>query len=211
MRIHLEKYNPGRKEEFKVIKGELSEALHDTPILSIEHVGSTSIEGLYAKPVIDIDIIVEKENVQKAINALVAVGYTDLGEMGIHGRVALRQPGYGKEDHATGEASKIVTGTPLNMRRNTYVIEKDCLALKNHIDTKRILEQDESLRQEYINVKQTLASKQVADIAEYANGKNAVLEKVLRRAGWTTEDLYEMRNGIRPSSSSLEDDVEKKN
>lgn len=210
MQIYLEEYNPKWKEEFKVIKEGLSEALQGTPFLSIEHVGSTSIEGLSAKPVIDIDIIVDKENVQKAIHALVSVGYTALGDMGIHGRFALRQPGFGKEDTATGEKSKIATGTPLNMRRNTYVIEKDCLALKNHLDIKRVLEQDENLRQEYTKVKQTLASKQVEGIAEYANGKSAVLEKILRIAGWTTEDFHEMRHGTRPSLSTLDEDEGKK-
>lgn len=211
MQIHLEEYNPRWKEEFQVIKDELNIALQNTPVISIEHVGSTSIEGLCAKAVIDIDIIVEKENVQKARNALVSVGYTDLGDMGIHGRYALRQPGFGKDDPATGEKSIIPTNTPLNMRRNTYVIAKDCLALKNHLDVKRILEQDPTLRQEYTRVKKQLASKEVADIGEYANGKSDILLKVLRKAGWTTEDLYEMRHGTRPSLSALEEDGGKKN
>lgn len=210
MQIHLEEHNVEWKEEFNVIKKELKEALHNTPFLSIEHVGSTSIKGLCAKAVIDIDIIVEKEeNIEKVIKALSLVGYTDLGDMGIHGRYALRQPGFGKDDPATGEKAKINTGTPLNMRRNTYVMTKDCLQLKNHLDTKRILEQDENLRKEYTQIKRILASKQVANIGEYANGKSLILEKVLTKAGWLKEDFYEMRHGTRPSLSTLEDVGEK--
>ena len=39
--------------------------------VSIEHVGSTSVEGLAAKPIIDIDVVVEKEDILKAISYLV--------------------------------------------------------------------------------------------------------------------------------------------
>ena len=67
-------------------------ALSEVSYLSIEHVGSTSVPGLAAKPIIDIDIVVERDDVAAAIGALEAIGYESLGEMGITDRWAVRAP-----------------------------------------------------------------------------------------------------------------------
>lgn len=50
-------YDERWKANFETIKNELIEALGDS-IVKIEHVGSTSVEGLSAKPIIDIDVII---------------------------------------------------------------------------------------------------------------------------------------------------------
>jgi len=51
----IEKFNENWIKQFVLIKDVLKENL--SKIISIEHVGSTSIKGMYAKPIIDIDII----------------------------------------------------------------------------------------------------------------------------------------------------------
>jgi len=52
--------------------------------VGIEHVGSTSVEGLWAKPILDIDIIVQSiEDSQKAITLLESVGYRHIGNLGV--------------------------------------------------------------------------------------------------------------------------------
>lgn len=53
MKIQFEKYNPIWKQTFEQIKSELTEAIGFTNP-RIEHIGSTSVEGLSAKPIIDI-------------------------------------------------------------------------------------------------------------------------------------------------------------
>ncbi len=60
MKITFEKYNPSWKKQFESIKNELME---DIGFLNprIEHIGSTSVEGLSAKPIIDIMIGVRSE------------------------------------------------------------------------------------------------------------------------------------------------------
>ena len=67
-------YNEKWKQDFIDIKTELSQALGKIAI-SIEHVGSTSVEGLAAKPIIDIDVVVKNENLTDAISALNKIGY----------------------------------------------------------------------------------------------------------------------------------------
>jgi GrpB-like predicted nucleotidyltransferase (UPF0157 family) len=61
------------------------------------------------------------------------------------------------------------------------------------LDLKRVLLQDEGLRKEYGNVKLELAEKEFVDMDEYCRGKNEVMLKILRKAGWSEEELEEVR------------------
>lgn len=61
MKIQFEKYNPDWKQSFELIKSELTDLI-DFINPNIEHIGSTSVEGLSAKPIIDILIGVKNEN-----------------------------------------------------------------------------------------------------------------------------------------------------
>ncbi len=78
--IEVLPYDKKWKQAFLDIKVELETALGLKPApgalaLSIEHVGSTSVEGLAAKPIIDIDVVVKPEDVEAAIKALAAIAY----------------------------------------------------------------------------------------------------------------------------------------
>ena len=78
-------YDEKWKMEYKKIEDELMKVLKEH-IIAIEHVGSTSVEGLAAKPVIDIDIIIKDYNSYEAIKAkLAGIGYTHEGDNGYQG------------------------------------------------------------------------------------------------------------------------------
>ncbi|KAH6672518.1 putative UPF0157 protein YqkA [Halenospora varia] len=185
MKVVVEPHNPAWLAHFKEIKNNLTTILEGVPIVSIQHVGSTSVPGLPAKPVLDIDIIVTAENVSPAREALVRGGYTDLGDMGIEDRYAFRQPGYQRHEAAYGPGA-----SDRGMRMNTYVVIDGCLALRNHQDVQRVLLEDEGLREEYGAAKLQLAEKEVENIDEYCNGKDQILEKILRKAGWKEGDIH---------------------
>lgn len=85
-------YDEKWKRDFIAIKDELTEALGDMAI-TIEHVGSTSVEGLAAKPIIDIDVVVKEDQVDDAISALAEVRYIHEGNLGIPGREAFTYEG----------------------------------------------------------------------------------------------------------------------
>lgn len=57
-RITIEEYNIKWESEFNKLQTLINDVMEDS-ILSIEHVGSTSIKGLAAKPILDIDIVIE--------------------------------------------------------------------------------------------------------------------------------------------------------
>ena len=170
MRVIVEPYNPQWASDFLKIKSDLTEALKATSYISIEHVGSTSVPGLAAKPIIDIDIIVKRHDVEGAIDACTTAGYDYMGEWGIPDRHALRAP----------------SNLPV---RNLYVCVEGCLALRNHIAVRDLLKADAGLRDEYAAVKFELADRDVADVDEYCDGKNKVLGKILKRAGILREEL----------------------
>lgn len=69
MKVTFEKYNPFWKTQFESIKNELEESIGFLN-LKIEHIGSTSVEGLSAKPIIDIMIGVNEESVLNKIPLL---------------------------------------------------------------------------------------------------------------------------------------------
>ncbi|HEX7508456.1 MAG TPA: GrpB family protein, partial [Polyangia bacterium] len=73
----------------------LSEAIWpvvDDIAISIEHVGSTSVPGLAAKPVIDIDVVVRASEVTRGIVRLASLGYIHVGDRGIPQREAFESP-----------------------------------------------------------------------------------------------------------------------
>ena len=63
------------------------------PFVAIEHVGSTSVPGLAAKPVIDCDIVVGEQHVEAASDVLVALGFNPVGEPGDPAAVGVQAPG----------------------------------------------------------------------------------------------------------------------
>lgn len=86
----IERYNRNWVTQFKALKEELSRSL--TSFITIEHVGSTSIPGMFAKPIIDIDIeISSMDNFQILNHELEKIGYKHVGDMGIAGREAFKR------------------------------------------------------------------------------------------------------------------------
>jgi len=82
MKLFIESHNPAWLEEFVRVKKDLENILSGVIYTDIIHIGSTSIPGLIAKPVLDIAIIVKAENVGSASDALVNAGYGARGELG---------------------------------------------------------------------------------------------------------------------------------
>lgn len=82
-RVIVVPYDSRWNNEFQKIKLYLEKALENS-VLAIEHVGSTSIEGLPAKPIIDIDVIIESYDTFKDVKSrLKNSGYYHEGDLGI--------------------------------------------------------------------------------------------------------------------------------
>jgi GrpB-like predicted nucleotidyltransferase (UPF0157 family) len=165
--ITVAEYDSSWPERFEALRDEYSQAMAEAgvPVIAIEHVGSTSVPGLAAKPVIDCDIIVRLADVQAASDVLVSLGFTPVGDLGIPLRWAFAEP------------ARLA-------RTNTYVIVEGSLSLRNHLALRDTLRADVSLRDEYAAVKRE-AGQRSANIDEYLEAKSDVVQKILASAGLT--------------------------
>lgn len=118
--VIVEDYNPEWKNEFERISSELLAALAEK-IVSIEHVGSKSVQGLAAKPIIDIDILIDK-NFEEVKQELELIGYLYEGDLGILGREAFR---YENKPHL--------------MKHHLYVCNKENEELQRYITFRNYL------------------------------------------------------------------------
>lgn len=97
--IIIEEYDPRWPAQFEMLKTRISAALGGLTA-AIEHVGSTAIPGLAAKPIIDIDILLRSgSDLSLAIDRLAPLGYKYQGDLGIAGREAFRAPTHDISHH----------------------------------------------------------------------------------------------------------------
>lgn len=90
----VEPYNPEWPHMFHQLQTFLYRNLVGT-YHAIEHVGSTAVPGMAAKPIIDVDIVMRDGKFEQIKNRLIAAGYEYEGDKGIPGREAfrMRDPG----------------------------------------------------------------------------------------------------------------------
>ena len=183
--IRVVDYDPDWPRRFDSLRREYAAAMAaaGVPVVAIEHVGSTSVPGLPAKPVIDCDIIVAAANVDAASAVLVGLGFRPLGELGIPQRWAFKEP-----DRLAGT--------------NTYVIADGSLSLRNHLCVRDTLRSRAALRDEYAAVKKRVAVS-AATIDDYGRGKNAVVQRILAAGGMSQADRAAIDSNQVPSHDEL--------
>ena len=161
--VVVEKWNPKWKDEFERIVYSLGEDVIYNSI-KIEHVGSTSVEGLSAKPIIDLDIVIENDKFEIIKRLLNDKGYKHEGDLGIEGREAFSYSG--KEELMT---------------HHLYVCTKDSEELFKHITFRDFLKNNSALASEYSKVKEQAAVLYPDDIDKYMEFKSEIIEKIYKK------------------------------
>lgn len=69
MPVEVVAYSTAWPAQFEAVAATLRDALGDVPSARVEHVGSTSVPGLAAKPILDIDVIVEADDIEAGVVA----------------------------------------------------------------------------------------------------------------------------------------------
>src|SRR5579859_1543910 len=144
-RIVLEDHNPQWAEQFLRLK-EVYEVHLGGLITGIKKVGSTSIPGIKAKPVIDIDIIVEKpERLRDVILQLEGLGYIHAGDLGIEGREAFSRT-----------SSEVPVSHPRREwpPHHLYVCRQGIESLQNHLLLRDYLRNHPEKAREYSALKE---------------------------------------------------------
>ena len=85
--VTVESYNPEWSSWFEKLSDFLQSGLREYAV-RIEHVGSTAVPGMIAKPIIDIDVVIQKSHFEKTKTCLEEIGYSHLGDLGIAEREA---------------------------------------------------------------------------------------------------------------------------
>jgi len=163
-RIVVRPYNPIWKLSFLLIRKRLQSVLH-TDDKFIHHVGSTAVEGLPAKPIIDIDI--EIETIQFFVDTkqkLLLLGYDHVGDQGIKGR----------------EVFKLKRWSLLP-KHHLYVCVSDSYELKRHLGFRDYLRNHPNTRDAYATLKKDLAQQYHLNPEAYSNAKTAFIENIYQQ------------------------------
>jgi len=155
-------YDPQWRAEFKKVKNYLYSLLKDH-VVAIEHVGSTSVIGCAAKPILDIDIVIESnDNFDSVKRILESVGYAHRGNQGIEGREVFKR--LFEDDF---------------MAYHLYCCQKDSKELLRHCSLRNYLNDHPNVKDDYGKLKKRLAIMYPEQILDYMEGKDGFVKQML--------------------------------
>lgn len=177
-KIEVVDYNPNWQQEFEAIKVVLLKQLADETV-EIEHIGSTAVPGLKAKPVLDIDITIEDKNqLQTVISKLATLGYKHRGDLGITGREAFKRTSDDIPQDGSGR---------IWQKHHLYVCIKGNTALSNHLKLRDYLRQHPAKAVEYGELKSQLAQQFTYNMDAYIDGKTDFIVAILNEMNVSKE------------------------
>lgn len=159
--IVIEEYDPAWADRFAAARSRLTAALGDR-VRAIEHVGSTSVPGLAAKPIIDIDLLIDDiAEESRYVPALAADGY----------RLVIREPWwYGHRMFVSGSADV-----------NLHVWPHDAPEPVRHRLLRDWLRSHPDDRDLYAAAKRRLARETVDRPDDYNLAKNDMIDQIFAR------------------------------
>ena len=178
--VIVEDYNPQWPQMYEQEKACIQDAIGEY-LIDIQHVGSTSIPGLSAKPIIDIMAVIRNISlVEQCVQPLEALDYLYQGELGIPGRHYFRKP---------------IDISHTDRTFHLHMVEKghDQWAMYQ-LFREYMLLHPESVR-EYDTLKRELATKHGSDRAVYTNAKAPFIESIIRAA--VKEAMNEKKKSVK--------------
>jgi GrpB-like predicted nucleotidyltransferase (UPF0157 family)/predicted kinase len=159
--VELLPYDPAWADLYEVERAQIASALGDLA-LEIHHLGSTAVPGLDAKPIIDIMVVVRHlDDAVSCIASLEGLGYTFVDYPDNVDRHFFRK------------------GVPRT--HHLHIVAAGSQSLADHLDFRDALRAQSELRQQYQELKHTLAQKHKHDRAKYSESKGAFVEESLAR------------------------------
>lgn len=163
--IVVSDYDPQWPDWFETLRLRIWPVVSDIA-LRIDHVGSTSVPGMAAKPIIDLDVVVRSEQqVRPAINRLASIGYEWRGDLGVPGREAFQPEGD--------------EGLPAH---NLYLVVENNTAHLDHWLLRELLRQDAGARERYAALKRRNSELANSDMDIYVAAKAQFVAGLLTRA-----------------------------
>lgn len=161
-KIDLHEYDAQWAARFARVEEEIREALGDGALM-VEHVGSTSVAGLCAKPIIDILLVIVNSADEPAyVPRLESGGFT----------LRIREPEWFEHRMFKGPGGDI----------NLHVFSEGASEIQMMLRFRDWLRANEADRMLYAQTKRELASRVWKDIQDYADAKSAVVAEIMKRA-----------------------------
>ena len=165
-RVTVLPYNAAWANEFERIRCEILAAT-DGLAIGVEHVGSTSVVGMWAKPCIDLDVVIADRGVlPEIVEKLRLIGYIHEGDLGIEGREAFC---YSGKEHL--------------MTHHLYVCTVDSPELRRHLTFRDFLGQNPQAAEKYSRTKRRAAELFPDDIDGYIGYKAPCIAELYRECG----------------------------
>jgi GrpB-like predicted nucleotidyltransferase (UPF0157 family) len=163
----VEDYNPEWPLWFEQLKERLKAALGGT-LHTIEHVGSTAVPGMWAKPIIDIVIVTEAGAFPAVKARLETIGYAHNGDQGIPAREVFKIPD-----------EELKASLPAH---HLYACEKSAQPLVEHLAYREFMRRHPEWRQKLNALKRSLCEQYDNDRQAYIDGKDAMVKEITRLA-----------------------------
>lgn len=159
----VEPYNPQWATWFLELHALLGRTLAGH-FYAIEHVGSTSVAGMVAKPIIDIDIVMREEQFDRIVSYLAPLGYEHVGDQDVPGREAFKLSG------------PLASTLPPH---HLYALYPDAAELKRHLAFRDYLKTHPDEATRLSQHKLELAARFENDRALYIEGKAAMVLEMI--------------------------------
>jgi len=171
-------YNPAWPEMFRREAKAIAEVFGEQ-LIAIHHIGSTSVPGLCAKPIIDIlPLVKDIEQVDAYNDAMAELGYEAMGEYGLPGRRYFRKGGQVNRSH---QAHTYALGNP---------------EIDRHLAFRDYLRTHPDVAEEYCRLKMEVARQHPHDIYGYMDGKDAFIKAVEKKAlAWWEQTANQSTRG----------------
>ena len=155
-------YDPGWSERFRHEEARIRAALGGAA-LSVEHIGSTSVPGLAAKPIVDVLLVVEASGDEASyLPALEEAGYV----------LRVREPDFDEHRMFRTPAQDV----------HVHVFSAGSPEIDRYLLLRERLREDKGDRELYARTKRELANREWPSMQHYAEAKTEVIEGIIARA-----------------------------
>ncbi|WP_414526723.1 GrpB family protein [Nodularia chucula] len=165
MKVEVVPPNPRWVEEFETESQQIALVMAEN-MITIHHIGSTAIPGIYAKPVID--FLIEVKDIGKTDDqsvAMVAIGYEAMGEFGLPGRRYFRK-----------------NSSPDMRTHHVHTYEVGSSEITRHLAFRDYMISHPDAARQYSELKRELAKKYSQDIEGYMDGKDEFIKVMEKKA-----------------------------
>ena len=164
-KVEVVPHNPNWKGDFQKESRQIAKIFGEN-VIKIHHVGSTSVPGIYAKPIIDLLVEVKTlTKVDEHHEKMRSFGYIIMGEFGIAGRR------YFRKENAGGIRT-----------HHVHVFETGSPEVRRHLAFRDYLIAHPEDAEKYSQLKRELAAKYPRDIEAYMDGKDGLIKEIQSKA-----------------------------